>query len=159
MKNEKGIIMTIIPLIAILIISTGIITYNKAQTTIQESTNQLKQVDVQAENSMIEKYIGENKKGTEVKQMINEIIAHNKQYVNEDGKFISIDADEIGDNEFADLSDACYEAEINNNQENVEKATEQMRKLYSKIVSNQNYEIEGFKDYNGIINEVSIYEK
>ena len=91
MRKEKGSIMVmILPLLATLVLSLGIYIYNSAQNTIQTATGQMAQEDRDIYNTMIKKYIGNSKKGSDVKQMIEDIISQNEQYVNESGKFISI---------------------------------------------------------------------
>lgn len=160
MRNEKGsVLITLVSLVGLLIISTGIMSYNKTVNAVRSSTSAMEQQEIELFNSTIENYVGDNVSGVQVKQMINSIISQNIQYAGEDGKFIVIDASSLSNFDDTSLSDACDEAENDNTQENVTAATTEMRKLSNTIVTGNSYEIEAFEESNGIITEVSIYEK
>ena len=91
MENaSKALLIAGAILICILLIAIGMYIYNSAQGTIQTAAGQMGQQEKEMYNAMIRKYLGNSKKGSDVKQMIEDIINQNNQYVNESGKFISI---------------------------------------------------------------------
>lgn len=103
-------------------------------------------------NFMIEKYIGEIKKGTEVKAMIEDVITRNNSYVGESRGFTSIkivEGEELshlknakGEEDLMGeaLAKACDRANFfkggENTQENIDVAKKEMRKLYNAISLN-----------------------
>ena len=165
MRKEKGSIMVmILPLLATLVLSLGIYIYNSAQNTIQTATGQLAQEDRDIYNTMIKKYIGNSKKGSDVKQMIEDIISQNEQYVNESGKFISIHVGTISgynsDNlEVVTNAANVYENDTSeNNQDTIDAARDEYRVLKQKINSGKNYSVTE-KEKDGIIYAITITEK
>lgn len=165
MKREKGSIMVLVlPLITTLILGLGIYIYNSAQNTIQTATGQMAQEDRDIYNTMIKKYIGNSKKGSDVKQMIEDIISQNEQYVNESGKFISIHVGTIAgynsDNlEVVTNAANVYENDTSeNNQDTIDAARDEYRVLKQKINSGKNYSVTE-KEKDGIIYAVTITEK
>lgn len=165
MRKEKGSIMVmILPLLATLVLSLGIYIYNSAQNTIQTATGQMAQEDRDIYNTMIKKYIGNSKKGSDVKQMIEDIISQNEQYVNESGKFISIHVGTIAgynsDNlEVVTNAANVYENDTSeNNQDTIDAARDEYRVLKQKINSGKNYSVTE-KEKDGIIYAVTITEK
>ncbi len=165
MRKEKGSIMVmILPLLATLILSLGIYIYTSAQNTIQTATGQMAQEDRDIYNTMIKKYIGNSKKGSDVKQMIEDIISQNEQYVNESGKFISIHVGTIAGYNPANLEVVTNAANVyendssENNQDTIDAARDEYRVLKQKINSGKNYSVtENEKD--GIIYAITITEK
>lgn len=165
MKREKGSIMVLVlPLITTLILGLGIYIYNSAQNTIQTATGQMAQEDRDIYNTIIKKYIGNSKKGSDVKQMIEDIISQNEQYVNESGKFISIHVGTIAgynsDNlEVVTNAANVYENDTSeNNQDTIDAARDEYRVLKQKINSGKNYSVTE-KEKDGIIYAVTITEK
>ena len=76
MENaSKALIIAGAILLAILLISLGIMIFNQAQDTI--NTSGMSQADVQAFNNKFLKYEGEHKSGSEVKALINEGLSSN----------------------------------------------------------------------------------
>lgn len=76
MENaSKALIIAGAILLAILLISLGIMIYNQAQNTVNNSG--MSQAEIQAFNNRFMKYEGSNKTGSEVKSLINEVIATN----------------------------------------------------------------------------------
>ena len=76
MENaSKALIIAGAILLAILLISLGIMIFNQAQDTV--NNNGMSQAELQSFNNKFIKYEGTNKSGSEVKAMINEIIASN----------------------------------------------------------------------------------
>ncbi len=165
MRKEKGSIMVmILPLLATLILSLGIYIYKSAQNTIQTATGQMAQEDRDIYNTMIKKYIGNSKKGSDVKQMIEDIISQNEQYVNESGKFISIHVGTIAGYNPANLEVVTNAANVyendssENNQDTIDAARDEYRVLKQKINSGKNYSVTE-KEKDGIIYAVTITEK
>ena len=165
MRKEKGSIMVmILPLLATLILSLGIYIYKSAQNTIQTATGQMAQEDRDIYNTMIKKYIGNSKKGSDVKQMIEDIISQNEQYVNESGKFISIHVGPIAGYNPANLEVVTNAANVyendssENNQDTIDAARDEYRVLKQKINSGKNYSVTE-KEKDGIIYAVTITEK
>lgn len=165
MENaSKALLIAGAILICILLIAIGMYIYNSAQGTIQTAAGQMGQQEKEMYNAMIRKYIGNSKKGTDVKQMIDDVINQNNQYVNESGKFISINVANGGVDGFTEEADLqtknkaanVYEQNTGDNtQANIDAATEIYRKLKQKVSAGRNYEVkESIKD--GIIYAVEI---
>lgn len=166
MENaSKALLIAGAILICILLIAIGMYIYNSAQSTIQTAAGQMGQQDKEMYNSMIKKYLGNSKKGSDVKQMIEDVISQNSQYVNESGKFISIHALNISG--FATTTDPLesvgnaanvYEnKDGENNQDNIDAARTEYRKLKQKISAGRNYKVEE-KEKDGIIYAVTVSE-
>lgn len=135
--------------------------YEKANNEIATAAKEMGNIEKDMYNSTVKKYVGDSAKGSTVKIMIEDIIMQNLQNVDENGKFISIHQEGIEDFDDDELEKTCKEANIyenskaENNQENVDSATKEMRKLRAKISSGENYEVrETMKD--GIIYAVTI---
>ena len=76
MENaSKALIIAGAILLAILLISLGIMIFNQAQDTVNNSG--MSQAEITAFNNKFLKYEGSNKKGSEVKSLINEVISSN----------------------------------------------------------------------------------
>ena len=166
MENaSKALLIAGAILICILLIAIGMYIYNSAQSTIQTAAGQMGQQDKEMYNSMIKKYLGNSKKGSDVKQMIEDVISQNSQYVNESGKFISIHALNISG--FATTNDPLeavgkaanvYEDKSGeNNQDNIDAARTEYRKLKQKISAGRNYKVEE-QEKDGIIYSVTVSE-
>ncbi len=99
MENaSKALIIAGAILLAILLISLGIMIYNQAQNTVNNSG--MSQAEIQAYNNRFMKYEGSNKTGSEVKSLVNEAIATNsdesidaKVKVNNNESFSTSDID------------------------------------------------------------------
>lgn len=163
MENaSKALLIAGAILICILLIAIGMYIYNSAQGTIQTAASQMGQQEKEMYNAMIRKYLGNSKKGTDVKQMIEDIINQNNQYVNESGKFISIHVDTVdGYNTKTNLENVTKAANIyeastgDNTQEKINAATDEYRILKQKISAGRNYKVtESTTD--GIIYAVTI---
>lgn len=166
MENaSKALLIAGAILICILLIAIGMYIYKSAQSTIQTAAGQMGQQDKEMYNSMIKKYLGNSKKGSDVKQMIEDVISQNSQYVNESGKFISIHALNISG--FATTTDPLeavgnaanvYEDKSGeNNQDNIDAARTEYRKLKQKISAGRNYKVEE-QEKDGIIYSVTVSE-
>lgn len=125
----------------------------------------MSQKDVDEYNDKFEKYLGDKVKGADVKNLIDDVISSNEEYVNESGKFVSIlvygsdvtngeNCNELSDNDctkitnYSDgkkLLEDCNAANFfddgDNTQENVSAASEQMSKLKEKINTAKNYKV------------------
>lgn len=180
MENaSKALLIAGAILICILLIAIGMYIYQSAQGTINAAASKMSNQDKEIYNSMINKYVGDNKRGSDVKAMIEQVISQNDQFVGESGKFISIRI--VGDDNSAipnfkgagssandgaeKLKTACNKANVysedqgENTQTNVDAAKKEMRQLYKAISSGKSYSVSdegGVKD--GIIHTVYIKE-
>ena len=178
MENaSKALLIAGAILICILLIAVGMYIYQSAQGTISAAASKMSNQDKEIYNSMINKYVGENKRGSDVKAMIEQVISQNDQYVGESGKFISIKvknsktipnlkkSDGSADTSGSELGAKCDLANVyattpgDNTQTNVDNAKKEMRQLYKAISSGKSYSVSddgGVKD--GIIHTVFIEE-
>lgn len=178
MENaSKALLIAGAILICILLIAIGMFIYQQAQGTINAAASKMSNQDKEIYNSMINKYIGENKRGSEVKAMIEQVISQNDQFVGESGKFISIKvvesktipnlkkSDGSADTSGSALATTCNAANVysdsqgDNTQTNVDAAKKEMRQLYKAISSGKSYSVSddgGVKD--GIVHTVFIEE-
>lgn len=131
-------------------------------------------------NAKVSKYVGDSKKGSDVKLLIEEIISQNNKNVGEKGKFISVhngtkpqySSKQIGGRKnkiesfntekngcsTEKLLEACQKAnsrenpEGENTQENIDEATRQMRAFEQKISAGKNYKVEAveYEDTSGL---------
>lgn len=163
MENaSKALLIAGAILICILLIAIGMYIYNSAQSTIQTAAGQMGQQDKEMYNSMIKKYVGNSKKGSDVKQMIEDVISQNSQYVNESGKFISIHASGIPHyTETTSVLDAANVYEGNhegiNDQDKIDAARTMYRELKQAISAGKNYTVTE-SEQDGIIYAVTITE-
>ena len=162
MENaSKALLIAGAILICILIIAIGMYIYNSAQGTIQTAASQMGNQEKDMYNATVKKYVGDNKRGSDAKIMIEEIITQNNQNVGESGKFISINAVSVDGFDSTELNNNCKAANVyeqstsNNDQAAVNTASNNMRELKKKISSGKTYSIkEEYKD--GIIYKVTI---
>lgn len=164
MENaSKALLIAGAILICILLIAIGMYIYNSAQSTIQTAAGQMGQQDKEMYNSMIKKYVGNSKKGSDVKQMIEDVISQNSQYVNESGKFISIHVGKIAGYNPDNLETVTKAANVyenpnsENNQDTIDAARAEYRKLKQKISAGKNYTVEE-SEKDGIIFAVTVTE-
>lgn len=182
--ERKNIILTAILTTVIginILFIVGIISEINYNWTHPPHIHKMINQDKEIYNSTINKYIGEIKRGSEVKVMIEDVIRQNDIYVGESGKFISI---KIVEGEKIDnlknskqendltgkaLSKACDRANVyssetgNNTQENIDVAKKEMRQLYRAIYSGKSYSVsdeDGDKSgvTDGVIHTVYIKE-
>lgn len=177
MENaSKALLIAGAILICILLIAIGMYIYQSAQATIDAAASKMSNQDKEIYNSMIKKYVGENKRGSDVKAMIEQVISQNDQYVGESGKFISIKVGSTGIpnlktsagtaetagttlGSMCDLANVYASTPGDNTQTNVDNAKKEMRALYKAISSGKSYRVSddgGVKD--GIIHTVTITE-
>lgn len=77
MENAtKALLIAAAVLVAILIISLGLVVYNMAAEAVNNSAN-LSEYEIQAFNDKFKKYEGNNVSGTTVNAMINTVFNHN----------------------------------------------------------------------------------
>lgn len=177
MENaSKALLIAGAILICILLIAVGMYVYKSAQGTITTAAAQMGQQEKEMYNATISKYIGDSKKGSDVKQLIDTIISNNNQNVGESGKFISIhngptetDKEKNGgytaiSSFTTDLNDAGKKANVyedstgDNTQDKIDDATTVYRAFAQKISSGKNYKVES-KQEDGIIYAVYISTK
>lgn len=127
------------------------------------------ELEIEVFNEPIQKYIGDNKTGSEVREIIDKIIQNNDLYVYESGRFVSIYTKNITDYNSDKLDLACRTANVyekdgfgnygNNTVQNTAFAKEEMEKLYNKVSLEKIYEITGKYSQKGQIYGVTIVEK
>lgn len=161
MENaSKALLIAGAILICILLIAVGMYIYNSAQGTISTAAGQMGQQEKELYNAMIKKYTGNSKKGSDVKQMIEDVISQNNQNVNESGKFISVCNNGI-QNTGCTVNATCNAANVYtndasvNSQDKIDAASTEMRKLKSKISAGKSYMVTPFTE-DGIIYAVVI---
>ncbi len=89
MENaSKALIIAGAILLAILLISLGIMIFNQAQDTVSGSG--MTEAEITAFNNKFLKYEGKNKKGTIVKSLIQEVRATNSDSGNKDGVTVGV---------------------------------------------------------------------
>lgn len=159
MKKIILTILTVLLLICmtlILIINANAIKkfYSKKQQ--YKGTIRLSQGEKDIYNAKIKPYVKDGVKGSDVKSMLDEIIAKNQNNVGKKGQFIGIRTENIYDYE-NEIEEICKKASIYdsktgavvnyneketiNNEESVVEATKEIKKLKSKIESNKKYNI------------------
>ena len=161
MENaSKALLIAGAILICILLIAIGMYIYNSAQSTIKTAAGQMGQQDKEMYNSMIKKYVGSSKKGSDVKQMIEDVISQNNQYVNESGKFISVLNNVVAGytgnvNSLCNAANVYTTATSVNDQAKIDAATKEMRNFEKKISAGKNYDVTEFSE-DGIIYAVIV---
>ena len=162
MKKEKGLISVLmLPIIATLILGVGIYVYSSSYSAISDTAGQMRDMENDLYNSMINMYIGDSQKGSDVKKMIDNVIAQNAQYVNERGKFISIHVDKIDEYDDYTLEKVTRAANIYENfnaetsEANRSAAQVEYINLKQKIKTAKNYTVTETKK-DGIIYAVTI---
>ena len=92
MENAtKALLIAAAVLVAILIISLGLVVYNMAAETVNNSAN-LSEYEIQSFNEKFQKYVGDNVSGTTVNAMINTVFNHNLAQEDE-GRKVEITGD------------------------------------------------------------------
>ncbi len=76
MENAtKALLIAAAVLIAILIISLGLVVYNNSANTVQQAN--LSSQEIQAQNEKFTRYNGKNKRGSEVNSLLQTVLNHN----------------------------------------------------------------------------------
>ena len=88
MENaSKALIIAGAILLAILIIGIGIYVFNNANSSVEEIGGSMSTMEIQSFNSPFETYQGTGKTGTQVKTLLQKVIATNSQY---EGREVSV---------------------------------------------------------------------
>lgn len=89
MENAtKALLIAAAVLIAILIISLGLVVYNSSAETVNQAN--LSQQEVQAANEKFARYNGTNKRGSEVNAMLNTVLNANVDAAGETGRQVAV---------------------------------------------------------------------
>lgn len=165
-----GIIISVVLLLTVVaslfVFNTATATVEKSVTkTIKTAADYMSPNEKNVYNSVVEIYSSRGElSGSEIISMINEINTQNSLYVDEIGKFISIDAVNISGYDNTNLHNVTREANVYedldsiNSQENVNVARGEYNRLKKKISSGKKYVITT-KEKDGIIYSVTIKEK
>lgn len=90
MENaSKALIIAGAILLAILIISLGIMIYNQASGTV--NNNAINEVDITSFNQKFTQYEGENIRGTQVDALLNQIRTNNVTYQDDTSKQVEVE--------------------------------------------------------------------
>lgn len=161
MENaSKALLIAGAILICILLIAIGMYIYQSAQGTINTAAAQMGQREKEMYNATINRYVGTSKKGSDVKQMINDVISQNNQNVNESGKFISVLNNGVA-GYTGNVNALCAAANVYqnsaslNNQANIDAATAEMRNLAQRVSAGKNYDVTSYQE-DGIIYAVIV---
>ena len=77
MENAtKALLIAAAVLVAILIISLGLVVYNSSAETVNQAN--MSQQEVQSSNEKFTRYNGQNKRGSEVNAMLNTVLSANR---------------------------------------------------------------------------------
>ena len=161
LENTIFLILLIIgvPILILTIISLG--GCSSSNNSCTPRYNRMSQQEKDIYNANIMPYVNHGIKGSEVKEMIDEIISQNQSNVGEEEKFIGIITEKIEDFDGEELKSACEKASIynskdssllddgDNNEDNVKEATAKMKELKSYIDTKKNYNIDSLM-YQGI---------
>lgn len=93
MENAtKALLIAAAVLIAILIISLGLVVYNSSAETVNQAN--LSQQEVQAANEKFTRYNGQHKRGSEVNAMLNTVLSANSdaRAAGEENKEVTVDS-------------------------------------------------------------------
>ena len=89
MENAtKALLIAAAVLVAILIISLGLVVYNNSASTVQQAN--LSSQEIQAQNEKFTRYNGKNKRGSEVNSLLQTVLNHNLS-TTDDGNKVSVD--------------------------------------------------------------------
>ncbi len=153
MENaSKALIIAGAILISILLIAVSMYIYNASQDTIKGAGSSMDQQAKNMYNANMESYLGTNKKGSEIKSLIQAVIDSNNQYAGESGKFVQIVASGIGSSLDGEIGDA---GESDNSDDYVSEKVATMSKLKSAINTGKKYTAEATYSA-GIITSISI---
>ena len=92
MKNTSGAMYVIAPLLIVLIIGASAFMYSSAQSTVNDSMNQLSTQEIEAFNSLFMIYGGEQT-GTKLKALLGTLIANANTYSNDIEKIPEVTAE------------------------------------------------------------------
>ncbi len=146
MENaSKALIIAGAILISILLIAISMYIYNSAQGTINNAASKMSEQEKQVYNSAVLSYIGDNKKGVDVKSLLDAIIASNNNNAGDAGKFISVQAVDFK-NEKQDVTGVILGTEdesglVDNNDDVVNGWSDKMSQLKSCVNMGKRYNI------------------
>lgn len=151
MENaSKALIIAGAILISILLIAIGMYIYSGSTGAMDSAVSKMSQQEKDIYNADITPYIGDNIRGSQVRQMIDRIISNNQGNAGQPGKFISVTVEGTitGYNNLDDLNSACLKCDYysdggtgDNSEANVAAATSQMNTLKSKINTSKGYTV------------------
>ncbi|MBR3152832.1 MAG: hypothetical protein IKF52_04435, partial [Clostridia bacterium] len=148
MENaSKALIIAGAILISILLIAVSVYIYNASQDTIQGAGSSMDQQAKNMYNSPFINYIGEHKKGADVKALIQAVIDSNNQYAGDSGKFIAISGS-LG-------ATVGTEGDPNNDDDTVNSCAASMSSLKSKVNTGKKYTVTASYQ-SGIITKINI---
>lgn len=160
MENaSKALLIAGAILICILLIAVAMYIYSSARTTIDTAASKMSSQEKDIYNSAVSSYLGDSKKGSQVRAMIDAVKNSNASNTGETGKFIGIYLDSIAGatkpteqptaNEDGKI--VAYKVyETDNTNEKVNEASDLMDTIKAKINTNKNYDIKA--DYtDGVI--------
>lgn len=136
MENaSKALIIAGAILLAILLISLGLIVFRNASGTINNAN--LNKEEIQAFNYQFEKYIGENKSGTEVRALLQLVAANNNAEDDSDRRIAVEAAASVLGNSSA-------------------KLTGVLTSVPSSVSSSQRYKVSASYEHGGLIDTITI---
>lgn len=94
MENAtKALLIAAAVLVAILIISLGLVVYNSSAETVNQAN--MSQQEVQSANEKFTRYNGQNKRGSEVNAMLNTVLSANSdaRAAGENNKLVTVEGD------------------------------------------------------------------
>lgn len=94
MENAtKALLIAAAVLVAILIISLGLVVYNSSAETVNQAN--MSQQEVQSANEKFTRYNGQNKRGSEVNAMLNTVLSANRdaEAAGEENKVVTVTMD------------------------------------------------------------------
>ncbi len=160
MENaSKALIIAGAILISILLIAISMYIYNSAQGTINNAGSKMSENEKQIYNSTVLSYLGDNKKGIDVKSLIDAIITSNNNCAGDSGKFIAIETSGFSSSE-SGISNATLgePGDPDNNESKVNDVSNNMSKLKSHVNMGKRYTIDPTYS-TGLVTKVKITEK
>lgn len=170
MENaSKALLIAGAILICILLIAVAMYIYSSARTTIDTAASKMSSQEKDIYNSAVNSYLGNGKKGSQVRAMIDSIISSNASNTGESGKFIGIDVESLTDTlkkniteeQIKTMNYASYDwnsgGNLENNNATINTANDGMTQLKQNINTNKNYDVTAsYTD--GIITSIKIVE-
>lgn len=160
MENaSKALIIAGAILISILLIAISMYIYNSAQGTINNAGSKMSEHEKSIYNSAVTPYTGDNKKGVDVKSLIDAVISSNNSNTGDAGKFIAIETKDFGSSE-ANVSNCLIGTAglKDNNDTAVNGFSNTMSKLKSHVNMGKRYNIESIQE-TGLVVKIVITEK
>ena len=170
MENaSKALIIAGAILISILLIAISMYVYTSAQGTVTQAGAQMTAQEKDMYNAKINSYVGNSKAGIDVKSLIDAVISSNNANMEDSGKFIAIEAKNIGNNvAFTGTGAPTWsnngtkigdEGHAKNDSSYVNGNSKYMSTLKSAINTGKRYDISVDTSSTGLIIKVTITEK